>query len=63
MVLISSPTEHNDYPACACASKGYVIGFGDHLYICIYVYIYVCDPNILNETLPLDLPQCSYIGA
>ena len=43
----------DSYPARACASRGYVIGSGVH----IYIYIYVCGrKTYLNRTLVIDSP-------
>ena len=40
------------HPACACASRSYVIGAGVHLYI---YYMYITKKS-LNGTLAVDLP-------
>ena len=42
-------------PIRACVSRGYVIGVGVHLYICMFLYMYVA-PKCLNGTLVVDSP-------
>ena len=42
------------YPACACTNRGYVIGIGVHLHVCISMY--VTPPKSLNGTLAVDSP-------
>ena len=39
------------YPACTCASRGYVIGVGVYVY-----YAYVTPKKHLNGTLAVDSP-------
>ena len=50
----SASSFESNYPACACVSRGYVIGSGVHIYI---IYIYVCGrKKYLNRTLAIDSP-------
>ena len=47
-----------NYPACAYASRSYVIGAGVHLHMYLYKYkcTYMTPPKSLSGTLVVDSP-------